>query len=372
MYKCLKNGKEIFIESELALEEMLAKGILTGEERALNTENGIEGVLKQSQWYKSIIERNPAIIKESSGSKVAGIICTVIGLVMMVGYATIKSMDYGEYTGSISKLIGIFVGSVSIPLIIWGVTYWVRKTKRKGTPGIRVFGIAYLVCSMLALFGGVSANIQRAERSVNFNNSLAIIESSTSNITEWEPIIFDEATYGEYAALGTVFQDYCQKYNQMNIQFREDSKNIGAKGVLQSEILKDENAIKKSIGKTEQLIARFETYQNETKSLNEEYDQKIEKLDIPNALKKNFLENRWMNTIESQADLSESYIKSEKVMEETLAILKFMESKQGEYKFEGEQLLFYTDEDLNRYNTMYTELQKSSTELQQMDTNITE
>lgn len=359
MYKCIINGQEVIIDSEQALEELLANGTVTGRERATNTESGKEGVINQTKWFHEIIKRNPNIIKPSKSSKIIGIICTILGGILVLIAAYIEFVKGGSTAAIGGSIMGTVIGAILFPGIIFGVVYVLKKKK----PGIFLFGILFFVFSLAGLSAGIDSVKKSHEQYANFNDKVVEMQQHAANIEDWEPCVFDDETYGEFSELGEMTQDYLMAYTQINKELLSDVQDVSAESVLSTSVLGSHSKIKETIAKIEQFEDQFGVYKSDTKDLEADFLNKLDALGEFSRTAKGFKKGFLKGLETSHVETTEIFEKTSQMIKVTKEILEFLEAREGLYEVDDEQILFTRDSDVKQYNDLIDKLNKIGEEL---------
>lgn len=359
MYKCIINGQEVNIDSEQALEELLANGVITGRESATNTESGKEGVINQTKWFHEIIKRNPNIIKPSKASKIIGIICTILGGILVLIAAYIEFVKGGSTAAVGGSIMGTVIGAILFPGIIFGVVYVLKKKK----PGIFLFGILFFVFSLAGLSANIDSVTKSNEQFENFNEKLIEMQQHAENLETWEPYSFDKDTYGEYSEIGELTQDYFVAFTRLNSELLSDIQAVKVENVLTLSVIGSHSAVQDAIAKIEQFEDQFGVYKSDTKDLEADFLNKLDALGefsrTAKGFKKGFLEGLETSHVET----TEIFEKTSQMIKVTKEILEFLEAREGLYEVDDEQILFTRDSDVKQYNDLIDKLNKIGEEL---------
>lgn len=125
------------------------------------------------------------------------------------------------------------------------------------------------------------------------------------------------------------------------------------------ETLSDLNKIKEKRELLDKTSKDIEIQGNKINDLMDRFKRGLENLNVSNSMKAGIeasLKDSFYESTETSANnlkLMDNVINSMKKM------LVFLEENQGAYIFEGEQITFYEDNDVNSYNVIVTEYNKA-------------
>ena len=241
--------------------------------------------------------------------------------------------------------LGYLLGSTSIlsagAYLIW--RFLLQKRRR-----------ALLLLFSLVLLDGsirffVGARVERSKEN-------AAIDSLTKSLLKGEEIGIDPGQYGSMAPLAILLSDYAKEERGIFVSMENEIAAQHLEFILTRRTYQDSNEIilaQKRLQDTNQILdsceARFRT-------LIEQVPSSVINLDMPDSTKKEFLVGFNEKKDQTVEDVSEYLSIKRSLASAYRRVLEFVKSKTGRITFQGEDIIFLTDQEAHEYNSRVQEI----------------
>ena len=253
--------------------------------------------------------------------------------------------------------VGYLIAPVIVNVIVSAIILIISK-KNQGR-NLLIFSIIALVFSFISLssiIGGVVA--ERQKEKVSMDKVLSLVKDLVSHKEIIKEDI-SEAKYGKSAPFVEIVQDtYIEiqdlgKKNDLVVRIMNDASTFS------KETLSDLNKIKEKRELLDKTSRDIEIQGNKINDLMDRFKRGLENLNVSNSMKAGIEDGLKDSVYESTETAANSLKLMDNVIKSMKKMLVFLEENQGSYIFEGEQLTFYEDDDVNSYNEIVTEYNKA-------------
>lgn len=290
--------------------------------------------------------------KDENISKVAlALVCVAI-----LGYGFFYS---NNTTSDLAFLIGY---NLPATFLIWGVFYAAVARKR----GARIVGFSFLAIfiSMIASeLIGYSQQKQEAKQALSEIKSQfsELIESSTDaqglpkRIEK--PINTTPKASGEFGEMERFMKEFMDQIASQRNDYLLELEAIGWNGILDTNRIKtDKNFVesKVTIHKAKEVVAK---YTKNTQTLLESTKNNIRSLNISESSKTSMLSGFDRGMEKAKENIDAMWSLEANTIKEFENIITLLAAKKGAWVVEDEQILFYNDGDLARFNSYIASIQ---------------
>jgi len=214
-------------------------------------------------------------------------------------------------------------------------------------------GAMLLLFSLLLLEGSIQFLVgARVERSTEY----AAIDSLVKSLLKGEGIGIDPEQYGSMAPLAILLNDYAMEGRDIFISMENEMADQHLETMLTNRTYQDPNEIisaQKRLQHINQILDRCET---RFRTLIEQMPSNVINLDLPDSTKKEFLVGFNETKDQRIEDVSEYLSINRSLASAYSRVLEFVKSKTGRITFQGEDIIFLTDQEADEYNSRVQEI----------------
>jgi hypothetical protein len=283
----------------------------------------------------------------------------------ILGYGFLYSKST---TANLTYLIGY---NLPFALIIWGIFY--AAVARKC--GAKIVGFSFLaifVSMMASSLIGYSHQKQEAKRALSEiqGQYSELIESSTDaqglpkRIEK--PINTTPKASGEFGEMERFMKEFMDQMASQRNDYLLELEAIGWNGILDANRIKANKTFvesKVTLQKAKEIVIK---YTQRTQVLLENARGKIRSLNISESSKSSMLSGFDRGMEKAKTDIDTMWSLEAKVINEFENIITLLSSKKGAWVVDGEQILFYNDSDLERFNSYIGSIQHIIQEQEQI------
>ena len=267
-------------------------------------------------------------------------------------YSTIKTAD-------LAYLIGY---SLPLALITWGIFYAAVARKR----GAKIVGFSFVAIFVSMIASGLighSHQKQEAKRALSEIQSQysELIESSTDaqglpkRIEK--PINTTPKASGEFGEIERFMKEFMDQIASQRNDYLLEVEAIGWNRILDANRIKADKTFvesKVTLQKAKEIVQK---YTQRTQALIENTRDKIGSLNISEPSKISMLSGFDRGIEKAKKDIDKMWSLEAKTINEFENIITLLSAKKSAWIVDGEQILFYKDSDLERFNSYIASIQ---------------
>jgi hypothetical protein len=216
-------------------------------------------------------------------------------------------------------------------------------------------GALLLLCSLLLLEGSIEFLVgARVERSREY----ALIDSLLKSLLKGEEIRTNPEQYGSMAPLAILLTDYTMEARDIFVGMENEIAAQHLETMLTRRTYQDPNEIisaQKRLLAITQILDRCEA---RFRTCFERMSSSVVGLDLPDRTKDEFLAGYYETKDQGIADVYEYLSINRSLASAYSRVLDFVKSQTGEIGFQGEDIIFPTDEDADEYNSRLQEIDR--------------
>lgn len=268
----------------------------------------------------------------------------------IVGYGFFYSKNT---TSDIAYLIGY---NLPLTLFMWGVFYAAVARKR----GAQVAGLSFLAIFISMVASSLIGYSQQKHEAKEVVSEIQrqyseLIESSTDaqglprRIEN--PINTTLKSSGELGELERFMKEFIDQLASQRNDYLLEIEAIGWNGILDANRIKNDKTFVESkviIQKAKEVVAK---YTKKTEELLENARNKINTLNISESSKRNMLSGFDRGIEKAKANIDVMWALEAKVINEFENIITLLSANKDAWVVDGEQILFYNNSDLERFNS---------------------
>ncbi|WBW97165.1 hypothetical protein [Oceanirhabdus sp. W0125-5] len=292
------------------------------------------------------------------------IILVFIGICFISFFKFVFKMDFSD-VDTAARSLGYLLGSIiGRCVIVFGISELIYKVSKKSKNKIiLIMSIIYLVSSIGMLSNKIS---QAEEKKQNEYKKITLAEEKirllmNSSLSE-KKIEKEDITYEKYGQAQECVSFVQDLYSEVQlIEFDKNDQIYELNGtlILSYNTVSDINELLDVRMKINQSIDSLNEYYDSIYKIYETYVEKIKTFNDSNDYSKNFaigFNQTVQRTLNKLTYIKNAHTDQYKFMDN---ILKFLEEKEGKYEFHDEQLIFFTNEDVDEYNKLIDEYNNS-------------
>jgi len=296
------------------------------------------------------------VMKDKKGNKVTSVLI-FLGICLISLLNFFMQMDFSDkYT--ISRSLGVLCGGVlGGSLFVFGITALICKISKKDKRKIiLIVSSVYLISNFCMISNEINYRKEKRENEyakialADEKMSSLITSSASGNMIIKENITYEK--YGEAEEALNLVQDFYSDIQEIVINFNNDVYELDANKILSYEVLGDSKKLLDARMEINRSIESINDYYDTLYNVYETYLEKIKTFSNSNDYSKNFamgFNSTAEGTIQKSKNQRKILVNQYKSMDN---ILKFLELKNGEYRFYDEELVFLKDEDVDEYNEL--------------------
>jgi len=266
---------------------------------------------------------------------------------------------------ALGNAVGVAIGNIVIILLLFLL---IKRVKKKAVTLLTA--IIYLMVS----FSSASVTLDSYARGTKANKAamekFKDMATAYSEKKEIPKENFDKSVYGSMTPLLNSFNSYLIKCIQMRNNIDKDIAALNLDNMLSTSTLSSAANINNA---KERLAASFniwDKYEAEVKNIITNFNTEVSTLDMPSSFKTSFFEGYKLSQNESSKMMSNFFKIERDICTRANTILDFMLSIQGKYEVQGNQILFYNNDTLNKYNGYIQDIQKLAEEETKIKTSM--
>lgn len=285
--------------------------------------------------------------------------------VAILGYGFFYSKNT---TSNLAFLIG---SNLTLALIIWGIFY--AAVARKSGAKLAGFSLLAIFISMIAAdLIGYSQQKQEAKQAFSETQAqyTELIESSTDDQglpkRIEKPINTTPKADGEFGEMERYMKEFMDQMASQRNDYLLELEAIGWSSILDANRIKSDNTFiesKVTIQKAKEVVIK---YTKNTKMLLENTRSKIHTLNISESSKRSMLTGFDSGMENSKENIDTMWSLEAKVIDEFEKIITLLSAKKRGWVVDGEQILFYNNSDLERFNSYIASIQNITQQQQEI------
>lgn len=211
----------------------------------------------------------------------------------------------------------------------------------------------------------VSKNKVTHEQEVQATKKIVSLASNfSSGSGSLSPKLSSENYEDEYGGLYPIVEATEKYYMEIQKGKEEAEKaiqDLTSESVFTKEILSDSGKLSEAKSKIKKFITVITDFEELIISSTEKFQKTIQDADIPSSFKSGFLDGFEKGNSQTMDLLKRVFNAYETALTKFSDLFTFLQSRQGDYKVsEDATISFYTDEDKDTYNKIFTEMQEAS------------
>jgi len=262
-------------------------------------------------------------------------------------------------TSNLAYLIGF---SFPLALLIWAIFYSAVARKR----GAKIAGFSFLAIYISMIANGLigySHHKQEAKQAISEikKQYSELIDSSTDSQgfpkRIDKPIDTTPIASGEFGEMERFLKEIMNQMASQRNDYLLELEAIGWNSILDANRIKADKTFiegKVTIQKAKVVVAK---YTKITQSSYKDIKDNISSLDISESSKKEMLTGFNRELRKSKATVDAMWTLEAKTISEFDKIITLLAAKKSAWAVEGEQILFYNDSDLERFNSYIATIQ---------------
>ena len=262
-------------------------------------------------------------------------------------------------TSDLAFLIGYNLPST---LLIWGIFYAAVARKR----GAKIAGFSFLVIFVSMIASGLVGYSQQKHEA---KEALSEIQSQYSELIESltdaqgfpkrieKPIDTTPKARGEFGEIERFMKEFMDQMASQRNDYLLELEAIGWNSILDANRIKADKTFVESkviIQKAKEVVTK---YTKRTQELLENVRGKIRSLNISESSKRSMLSGFERGMVKAKANIDAMWSLEAKTINEFENIITLLSAKKGAWVVDGEQILFYNDSDLERFNSYIASIQ---------------
>ena len=281
-----------------------------------------------------------------------------------LGLVFVAILGYGLFysrntTTNLAYLVGY---NLPLTLIIWGIFYAAVARKR----GAKIAGFSFLAIFISMIASGLIGYSQQKQEAKQALSEIQgqyseLIESSTDaqGIPKRieKPINTTPKARGEFGEMERFMKEFMDQMASQRNDYLLELEAIGWNSILDANRIKADKTFvesKVTIQKAKEVVAK---YTKRTQSLLEDAKNNIRSLNISDSSKSSMLSGFDRGMEKAKANIDAMWSLEAKTIREFENIITLLSSKKGAWVVDGEQILFYNDNDLERFNSYIASIQ---------------
>jgi len=265
-------------------------------------------------------------------------------------------------TDNLTYLIG---SNLPLALIIWSIFYVAVARKR----GVKIGSFSFLtifICMIVSGLIGFSQQKQEAKQALSEiqHQYSKLIESATDSQgfpkRIEKPINTTPKARGEFGEMERFIKEFMDQIASQRNDYLLELEAIGWNSILDVNRIKADTTFiesKVTIQKAKEVVKK---YTDKTKTLLNNTKDKIRSLNVSESSKRTMLSGFDRGMKKAKKDIDTLWMLEEKTILEFENIIALLSSRRSVWVVEGEQILFYSDSDLNRFNSYIASIQSIS------------
>lgn len=284
------------------------------------------------------------------------IIALTLVCAAILGYGFLYSKNT---TTDLAFLIG---SNLPLTLIIWGVFYVAVARKR----GAKIAGFSFIaiyICMIASGLIGYSQQKQEAKLALSEiqDQYSKIIESSTDSQglpkRIEKPINTTLKARGEFGEMEKFMKEFMDQMTSQRNDYLLELEAIGWNSILDANRIKADKTFiesKVTIQKAKEVVKK---YTNRTNTLLNNAKDNIRSLNISESSKREMLSGFDRGMEKAKENIDAMWSLEAKTINEFENIMTLLSAKKGAWVVDGDQILFYNDSDLERFNSYIASIQ---------------
>lgn len=249
--------------------------------------------------------------------------------------------------------VGLAIG-ISFWVAVGSYLVWRFMLNKKRGFGMLMFGCGFLLVSVFVSLNGIQES--RAEKLAQ-QDLTAIIRDVMSGKTV-EAKDYDEKTYGRAAGVIQALNNYLVQMQTEMQSMNKEVESLELETMLTEKTLKNAETISSGQARTQKMREILDRYEAKVTGLTLELPDKIQKMDIDENIKREFLAGFNSTKDEGIKNLGEFFSIERAIVTKAEEIFDFLKARQGKYKFQGSLLYFQSVSDEVSYNALVSDVQR--------------
>ena len=269
-------------------------------------------------------------------------LCIFFGSFALVIYTTLRHSSSASRAGV--RVSIVMVGSLFIALLAFLI--WQFALKRAKGMGVLMFAGGFMV---LALIQSVAAYREGQRDRLAVADITSTMQQMMSG-GELSSKGSDDKKYGEMAPMVKIVTDYAKDMQSDMLAMNKEMEDLHLDTMLKRETLQDSEHINGGKERLQTMSEMLDRYESRIKQRADDVPNKVAASSMDDSQKREFIEG--FNTTKDQGlrNMGEFFAIERSLVTKIEEIFDFMQSKQGRYKFAGDQIIFTSQRDVADYN----------------------
>ncbi len=264
------------------------------------------------------------------------------GSLALVFYTTLK---YSSSAYRVGYRVGVVMGG-SLFIALLAFLIWQFALKRAKGMGVLMFAGGFMVLAVIQSAVAYREG-QRDRRAVADITSTMQQMMSGGELSSKES---DDKKYGEMAPMVKIVTDYAKDMQSDMLAMNKEMEALQLDTMLKRETLQDTEHINGGRNKLQNMREMLDRYESRIKQRADDVPNRVAASSMDDSQKREFIAG--FNTTKDQGlrNLGEFFTIERSLVTKIEEIFNFMQSRQGRYKFTGDQILFSSQRDVEAYN----------------------
>ncbi|MBD7913260.1 DUF3053 family protein [Clostridium cibarium] len=247
---------------------------------------------------------------------------------------------------TMSFSLGLIFGSIVIIAILF--LLGTKVFKKNGV--LFAFSIIFFLGSLGSTVTTVKAIGDEARANRAGEEKLISVCNSIANEQDISGENYEKSQYGELTPILNIIRDYGTKCTAFKNDINNNISSIGLETMLNPNSLGDVEKIKSSKKKLEDTVKIYDDYETKYNDLVTNLDTSVSNTELPKEFKTSFLDGFRKSQLENSKDMKEFFKVEKDVFSKINSLMDFLLASQGKYVVKNNEILFYADADLDKYN----------------------
>lgn len=300
----------------------------------------------------------------SRGDSNVWIVALVVLCVGILGYGALYSNNAVSDPAFLAGQYLVYA------LFVWGVFHAIFLRKRGYTINLSAFAAIFL-----ALFVGGLASAQKQKQEAvqavsSIQQEMSRVAAATTD-SSGLPVRIERAANqqpaasGEFGEMERFMKEFIDRLVAQRNDYLLELEAIGWDSILDAKRIKNDAALSESRVMIERAKAIVDKYEKKTSALMQGTGAHIESLNMSEKAKKEMLAGFERGMSKSEKQIDEQWRLEKQVVRQFENIVLLLAASKA-WVVEGEQILFYTDNDLARFNSYIQEIQELAQQQEQL------
>jgi hypothetical protein len=268
--------------------------------------------------------------------------------IAMVLFATIK---YSSSPFAAGRRLGLVAGNAALFAVVSFLVSRFLLKKRRGA-GLLLFACCFLG---VAVYHTASA-IQQARAEQIAGEDISSLFKDMMSGAEVQQKNVDEKSYGQMASVVKILNEYAMEIQSDMTSMNKEIEGLHLETILTKDTLQDAEHINQGQLRLQKMLGILDTYESAFRQRAEDIPNKVNGSSAPAVVKRDFLAGFIVTKEHGLENIREFFNIERSFVAKADDMLNFIRSKQGQYKFTGQQISFNSRRDAGTYNDLLEEI----------------